>query len=443
MDVTNINNILAFTYLFVWVATLIWYHRNVRVLDGGSAIITMYIVYAVFSILSLNDPIFSMTYEPLKVFPYIYLYVMMMIALMPSIAYHENMPNEIADPHTRTLKILSVVIVLCAICLLPELANNFSTGFVKLFTDVSAGKDAYTEQMENVSDSGGAIRNLPAVIYNACSDITVFLFFYFLTLKEKSRLLLVALFFSSLIGLVMPVMRGERSGVILGILTLIGGYMTFRHYLSNKINRFVQVAGVTLLIVITLPVAAITMSRFGDRSEGVFGFLNWYIGQGSLFFNNYGLEPGGTRHGERTINLFLRMFDSSVPKNYIERRDKYHNLDIDDNVFSTFVGDFTIDFGPVVAFVIFVVFFVLVARAVCPRDGTVKLYQLLLLYFTICVSMQGGMYLFSFSDTANLRMIMFALLYVYLRYHEALLEKFPLEEKINDDNSQSINKINT
>ena len=281
------------------------------------------------------------------------------------------------------------------------------------------------------------------MIYNACSDITVFLFFYLLTLKEKSRLLLVALFFSSLIGLVMPVMRGERSGVILGILTLIGGYMTFRHYLSNKINRFVQVAGVTLLIVITLPVAAITMSRFGDRSEGVFGFLNWYIGQGSLYFNNYGLEPGGTRHGERTINLFLRMFDSSVPKNYIERRDKYHNLDIDDNVFSTFVGDFTIDFGPVVAFVIFVVFFVLVARSVRPRDGTVKLYQLLLLYFTICVSMQGGMYLFSFSDTANLRMIMFALLYVYLRYHEALLEKFPLEEKINDDNSQSINKINT
>ena len=40
-------------------------------------------------------------------------------------------------------------------------------------------------------------------------------------------------------------------------------------------------------------------------------------------------------------------------------------------------------------------------------------------------------------------MIMFALLYVYLRYHEALLEKFPLEEKINDDNNQSINKINT
>ena len=73
MDVTNINNILAFTYLFVWVATLIWYHCNVRVLDGGSAIITMYIVYAVFSILSLNDPIFSMTYEPLKLFPYIYL----------------------------------------------------------------------------------------------------------------------------------------------------------------------------------------------------------------------------------------------------------------------------------------------------------------------------------------------------------------------------------
>ena len=77
MDVATLNNILAFSYLFVWVATLIWYHHRVHVLDGGSAIITMYIVYAVFSILSLNDPIFSNSFNPLKVFPYIYLYIMM------------------------------------------------------------------------------------------------------------------------------------------------------------------------------------------------------------------------------------------------------------------------------------------------------------------------------------------------------------------------------
>ena len=87
------------------------------------------------------------------------------------------------------------------------------------------------------------------------------------------------------------------------------------------------------------------------------------------------------------MNLFLRTLDSSVPKNYTERRDKYHNLDIDDNVFSTFVGDFTIDFGPYVAVVIFVVFFFLVARAVRPRDGTVKSYQLLLLF---CCTIAGG-----------------------------------------------------
>lgn len=430
MEVSTVNNILAFSYLFVWIATLIWYHYRVHVLDGGSAIITMYIVYAVFSILSLNDPIFSNSFNPLKVFPYIYLYIMMMIALKPAIVFHNNMPDNIENPNTRTLEYLSYIIVFCAICLVPEIVSNFATGFIKLFTDVSAGQDAYMDQMENAKDSGGSISNIPAIIYNACSDITVFLFFYFLTLKKKSKLLIIALFFSTFVGLIMPVMRGERSGVILSLLTIIGGYMTFRHFLAKKINHIVQVAGVVFLIIVTLPVAAITMSRFDNNaSGGVIGFLNWYIGQGSLFFNNYGLDPGGSRHGERTMNLFLRAVDSSVPKNYTERRDKYHNLDLDDNVFSTFVGDFTIDFGPVVAVVIFVVFFFCVARAIRPRDGTVKLYQLLLLYFTICVSMQGGMYLFSFSDTANLRIIVFGLLYAYLRYHEVLLEKFPLKNE--------------
>ena len=161
MDVATLNNILAFSYLFVWVATLIWYHHRVRVLDGGSAIITMYIVYAVFSILSLNDPIFSNSFNPLKVFPYIYLYIMMMIALKPAITFHNNMPDRIENPNTRTLRYLSVVIVVCAVCLVPEIVQNFATGFVKLFTDVSAGQDAYVEQLETAKDSGSAITNIP------------------------------------------------------------------------------------------------------------------------------------------------------------------------------------------------------------------------------------------------------------------------------------------
>ena len=60
------DNILATTYLLLWVVTFILYHYKCRKLDGGSAIIATYIMYAVFSLLTLNDVMFNMLYEPLE-----------------------------------------------------------------------------------------------------------------------------------------------------------------------------------------------------------------------------------------------------------------------------------------------------------------------------------------------------------------------------------------
>ena len=144
------------------------------------------------------------------------------------------------------------------------------------------------------------------------------------------------------------------------------------------------------------------------------------------------MDAGGIRYGDRTLNLFKRLIDPSTPKNFIERRDKYHNLEIDDYYFTTFVGDFCLDFGPIVTVFIFVIFNLWVISQIRPRDGTLKLHQLLLIYFAMCICMQGGMTLFAFSDTGNLKMIILILLYVYLRYHEQLLLKFPLLRQTTD-----------
>ena len=427
------DNILATIYLLMWIFTFIWYQHKNSTIDAGSTIIIAYIVYAVFSLLSLNDVFFSVAYNPLRFFPYFYLYTMLMIALLPAIYNHINPVTSIEKPITRVLKYISIIIFLCSVLQIPDIMSNASSGIMKIITDSDAGKDAYMEQIEEAENSGSVIRNIPSIIYNSLSDITVFLCFYFMTLKKKNFWLICALVFSIFIGILIPITRGQRGGVISGILTAICGYMLFRRYISKGINWFVQRVGVVCMIAATLPIAAITISRFSKESLGIGGYVNWYVGQGSLYFNNYGLDPGGSRNGDRTLNLFKRLVDSSTPQNYVERREKYHNLDLDDNLFSTFVGDFTIDFGPVTAFVIFVLFNFLILLGIRSRDGTLKLHQILLLYFTLCVSIQGGMTLFSYSDSGNLRIVTMALLYAYLRYHELLLEKFPLITKSNNN----------
>lgn len=421
------NIVLSSLYLMAWVVTFVWYHAAKRSLDAGSVIIGMQVIYSIFSILVLIDPLFNIGFKELTLFPYIYLYGMMMLALAPVLYDHVHPTYRIAEPHTRILSIIAVVIIVCSVLQIPQVLGNASSGVLKLLTDAEAGKDAYEDQMDAVEGSGSMIRNLPAVIYNAMSDFAPFLMFYFMTLKKRKYLLSFGLFVAFAIGLFVCIVQGQRGGLIITFLTAVGAYFMFRRYLSKAINRWIQGVGLTLVVLITVPVVAITVGRFGKEAAGIGGFVNWYIGQSSLYFNNYALDAGGTRNGDRTFNLVKRVIDPSTPKNFAERRDKYRNLKIDDNFFSSFVGDFTIDFGPYIPVVMFLVFAYFMTKGIRPREGMHKVYQLLLLYFAICVSLQGGMTLFSYSDTGNLRIVMFGLLYGYLRYHEVLLEKFPLK----------------
>ena len=426
MNSQFLDNLYIGLYLAIWVLTFLWYQLKRNCWDGGSAIIGSYIVYAIFSIMSLNDDLFSVQYDPLRLFPFFYLYVMLMIALSPIIHHHLHPVSHIEDPNTRILKPLCWLLIICAIIQIPTIIENFSEGLVKLFTDVGAGQEAYMEQAEEAAEAGSVISNIPAIIFNALYDISIFLAFYYLSRKERHIIFTFGTLLAAFIGLLIPIMRGERGIVVTNLLTIILGYMVFQEYLSEKISQWFRMLGIIAIFLILLPIAAITVSRFGERNAGVMGYLSWYVGQENLYFNNSAMDAGGIRYGDRTMNLFKRLIDPSTPKNYIERRDKYHNLKIDDYYFTTFVGDFCLDFGPFLAFIIFIVFNFWVITQISPHDDTLQLHQLLLIFFTGCICIQGGMTLFAYSDGGNLKMILILLLYGYLRYHRILLEKFPL-----------------
>lgn len=428
------DNILITGYLLTWIFTFIWYHYKIKNVDTGSAIISSYIAYAFFSIITLNDDYFNIGYDHLTFFPFLYLYIMLMIALSPTIYLHFHQPDKIENPHSRMLYIPCAILIISALFLIPSSISSSEGGFLQLITDTEAGKSAYLEQLSNKEESGSTIKNLPAVIFNILYDCSTFLFFYFLTLKKENKTFMIALFLSIFIGMIMPVLNGQRGSVIKSALTIIIAYSLFRRYLSKKINHIAQVAGITMALIIAIPITAITLSRFGDRkgSKGASGFVYWYIGQANIYFNNSAMSPGGIRYGDRTFNIFKRLIWSDTPKNYNERREKYHNLEIDDYFFTTFVGDFVIDFGPKVSFFIFFIFNLCVLFEIRPRDGTIKLHQLLLIYFTSCICMQGGMVLFAYADTSNIIIIIYMILYAWLRYHEALLKRFPLTKNNYD-----------
>lgn len=316
--------------------------------------------------------------------------------------------------------------------MLPKILSEQTGGLLSILSDVSAGSEAYEEQVDKVSSSGSTIRNLPAIIYNSLSDLPPFLLFYFLKRNKRNTLIISALVITILISIYIPISQGLRGSAVATMLTILGGYFLFRKYLSKKVNKVIARVGLAFVTIIAVPIIAITVSRFGKEQAGVSGFVNWYVGQGSLYFNNYGLDNGGIRYGDRTMNLFKRFIDKDTPKNFVERRDKDRFLKIDDNFFSTFVGDFTLDFGPIIPIFIFIAFNTLITVLIKPKNNKLKVHQLLLIYLTACISLQGGMTLYSYSDLGSLRIIALGLVYAYLRYHEVLLKRFPIKKVFDE-----------
>jgi hypothetical protein len=145
--------------------------------------------------------------------------------------------------------------------------------------------------------------------------------------------------------------------------------------------------------------------------------IYYYGGQENLYFNKYGLDNGGIRYGDRTFPLFKRILGfENVPKNFMERRDKYPHLKISDEVFYTFVGDFTIDFGPIIATFIFLFFTLFVVINTKIRNGIIRFHQLILLHFVMSVCMLGGLKLYPFSDVGgNLQLIVYFIAYIFFR----------------------------
>lgn len=427
------DNLISIGYLLVWIGTLVWYQRKNPKWDGGSVIMLTYILYAFVSILTINDPIEikEYIYLPLNVFPYIFLYLMLMLALSPAIRYHLHPIHEIINPNTRIIIVLCWVIIITGLLQLPDMLSNSGSGMVNLIMDTDAGKDAYHEQLENASGSGTKITNLASVIFNSLNDITVFLCFYSVTLKHKNIWVVCGLLLCIFITILQPMMNGQRGLTMYAVLTALVGFMLFKQFMSRRIVNIVKRAGMVLVILTMIPITAITMSRFSNRAEAAIGtFMSWYFGQGNIYFNNYALDDNGIRYGDRTFNLVKRLVDSDTPKNFVERREKYHNLYCDDNLFVTFVGDFCIDFGPYIAVVIFLIFNYYVLRRTKPKNGKMKLHQVFLLYFTLCICIQGGMTLFSYSDTANIKMLVMIMFYSYLCYHDILAQRFPKKIKI-------------
>lgn len=414
---SNINLIL---FILLWITTIVIYQKKKRHFDAGSVLLFSYLFYAIMSLFLYNNPYYK--FNDIEFFPFIYLYLMLILAFSPVLRYDYNKITRIQKPPQIFLNIVSLVFIIASLMQIPDVISGFTVSIVRLLVDTAGGQDLYNEAMaESKSLGDGSISNLPSIISNGYGNFGILLFFYYLTLDKQNKFISIGLFAACIIGVLNNISLGQRGPILEIVLSMIITYFCLRKFYSSKLNKLIVRIGIGFFVLTSIPLIALTASRFGDTEEGSESSVFYYAGQENLFFNNYGLDNNGIRYGDRTFPFFKKILGfENVPENFWERRTKYPNLQINDEVFIGFVGDFTLDFGPYIAPFIFIFFVIFVLNRTIIRNRVILFHQLILIHFLMSLCMLGGMKLYPFADVGgNLQLIVYVLVYVFFKllYH--------------------------
>ena len=397
--------------------TFLVYLRKKKSFDAGACLILAYLVYSFFSYCAYNNIYFNY-FNELKVFPYIYLYTSVIIVMYPVLKTDTSENTQFVRPNIILFKTYCIFIILFSLVQLPDIISQFKGGLMRMLSSASGGAELYSEAIERVEDWGGGISNLFAIFSGAFSGVAILVFFYSLTMPECSRILKIALILPCFHGILCGIATGQRGAMIQPILVMLVTYFALYKHLPNKINRILKTFGIVTAVLISIPFIIVTISRFDRANSNISDAIFYYAGQSSLYFNNNALDDNGIRYGDRTIPLFKRIVGySDVPKNFVERREKYPNLKMNDEVFCTFVGDITIDFGPILGFILMVICSTAILIKTRSQGNNLYFHQLIALHFVMSLCIVGGVKLYPFADVSgNLQLIVYFLSYILFKY---------------------------
>lgn len=404
------NHELLITYTCLLLLVFIVYQKKKKTFDTGGFLLLVYFIGSVFAVMIHEDK-FG---EPSFFIPVIYLFFALMISFTPFMKFNTK-KTDVVFPVKKIITLLSWIFVISTLLGMATSSTNVIEGLQMVMLEETYGLDLYNNMTESVEGSGHFASNIPMIIMNAMYTFAALLLFVNMTYEKKNKLLISLIAFCLFYGAIKYISIGERGGLVNRSLIVLVSYICMKDYLSESINKKVRKIGLVVGVLLLVPFMALTISRFGNTNEGTTNSLFNYAGQGTVHFCQYALDNNGIRYGDRTVSLFKRIVGfPNTPHNFLERRAKYPQLKINDEVFSTFVGDFVIDFGPVLALLIIILFSLLLTSMVKMCNKRMKFHYFILLHFSMCAIVQG-VSLFQYSDSGNLTIIFYLLMYIYLK----------------------------
>ena len=418
-SVVEWNYLLLIFNAALWTFTLFYYWRKRKRFTLGCFVLALYALISVVGIhLYIYHPNSKQMFTDLSLFPYLYLYGMIILVCIP-IFKMEGKNREVKNivpPDMRMFNTVCILLILLSLYRVNHVFAETRDGLILLFLDSSAGEEMYGKTISGLitNKQMGGIRegiDYIAVLSNTAKTILPFFWMYYLTLKRKNKWIFGFLSFSVLLSPLASIASGLRYEIGVFIVKQLAVFVFILPFLPKRHKRAIRNAFLVIIILLLVPFMLVTVSRSSGRYEKTVFGIERYLGESFIRFNNYGLNAGGVRAGDRCVPVFKQLLGMETAPNYASRISKYREMKMDESVFSTFVGDFTLDFGPLLATLIFVIISFLFLKYLHPIDHRIMFYQFVLLYVLLEILL--GFFLFLYADSfGNLRLITFLCLAV-------------------------------
>ncbi|ARV15112.1 O-antigen polymerase [Polaribacter sp. SA4-12] len=323
---------------FLYIITLYIYIYIRRKIDVGFVILTLYAITAVLCVLYLKD---HQNEWDLNYWSFIYLYVIVMLAVRPFLMDTSSFINKIK---IRNINFLNNFIYIYCFCALIDIyygsslaIENVNSGeWATLRMDMYAGEiKLYNNQIERFAK----------IFVSYLKPLAIIILFVSLIYKNINKKWLFFLTLSIVFTTFLVAINTASRGLIVSLIfSFLCAFIWFKNKLNSKIKRTIYFIGSSFLVLFLIYSIAVTNSRFGDGDQS--SSLLFYFGHSMLVFN-YGLTD--------TIEAFG---NGSYFFDWLIKFLGYTPIDISDlgthfgTSFFTFVGAWYIDFGPNGTFII-------------------------------------------------------------------------------------------
>ena len=132
-------------FIVIWMITVRIYFKGKTNMDPGGIILFSYLIYSISSLFLFLNPYYS--FNSINLFPFLYLYFLLMLATWPILRYDPHQVRKIQNPAIVLINSISFIYIIFSFIQLPsmfnELVNNIGIIlFYSICSSVQSGSQA-------------------------------------------------------------------------------------------------------------------------------------------------------------------------------------------------------------------------------------------------------------------------------------------------------------